>query len=157
MFTWTLCPLCMQSVYRRIWTWTIRSWWDFQQIVVWHSSTKGARSFQHCIILSYTFPDFLYSSIILVKLSLKFEMLKTQTGFQTKLLWTRTSVGHKWCWEDGLASLRESLIWSNFVFDKLLVYWPHTDKTLLVQLSPVSSVHKWDCEKVRLVFTKVLM
>lgn len=59
--------------------------------------------------------------------------------------------------EDRAASLREALIWSNFVFDKLLVYWPHTDKALPVQLGPVSSVHKWDCEKVRLVFTKVLM
>lgn len=45
-------------------------------------------------------------------------------------------------------SLHEGLIWSKFVFDKLLVYWPHRDKALPVQLGSVSSVHKWDCEKV---------
>lgn len=49
------------------------------------------------------------------------------------------SVSHKWCWEDGLASLREALIWSNFVFDKLLVYWPHTDPSSSTELCQLST------------------
>lgn len=49
----------------------------------------------------------------------------------------------------GAVSLCEAFIWSNFVFVKLLsLLTTHTDRPLPVPLGPVSSVHKWDCEKV---------
>lgn len=88
--------------------------------------------------------------------SLKWQICKWD--FQAKLLQTDAARSvTNGAGKIGQRALREALIRSNFVFDKLLVYWPHTDKALPVQLGPVSSVHKWDCEKVRLVFAEVLM
>lgn len=88
---------------------------------------------------------------------LKFQSLKC-TKLDQAVSNRGHTLAHKWCWLTWAISSHEAPhLGSSFVFDKLLVYWPHTDKGLPVLLGSVSSVHKWDCEKVRLVFTEVLM